>query len=32
MVGIVKIDHAVEGSCDSQFGPSLEAMREPRKA
>lgn len=32
VVGIVKTDHAMEGSCDSQFGPSLEAMRELRKA
>lgn len=27
----MKTDHAVEGPCDSQFGPSFEAVREPLK-
>lgn len=31
VVGIVKTDHIVEGSCDSQFEPSFEAMREVLK-
>jgi hypothetical protein len=31
IVDIVKTDHVVEGSCNSQLGPRFEAMMEPLK-
>lgn len=32
IVDIVKADHIVEGSCDSQIGPRFEAVLEPLKS